>query len=438
MVQGDAGREPGQERAAAKELLGDDIGDHRRKDHGEQRLDRELAQDQLQPEEHAGDRRVERRRDPAARAAGDQDPQPVLRHPHDLAQARCQRGADLHDRPLTPDRPAGTDAQRRSDRFDRADLRPDPATVVGDRNHHLGHTVPAGLTRVTVDQRPVHQPAHDRYHHEKPQPQPRQMRAAHATLLAERDMAGSQPGEEVDQVPEHHRAQPRTRTDQQRQGEQPTAGTPQPGASPGGPRHLQPAGRICGHGRPFRAGRDRLAPRAHGGRLICRAGGPLAVRDLPRCCGKRPQRLGHRPLPPGREPGQDFRDQRPPARGRLVYHLPARGRDRHQHRTAVRPRPVPPDQPLAHQPVTHPARRGRGDAERRCQIHQSLRAPRRQHHQRPVLRDRGLLGGRAQRPGGDRDQSPARRQHPVNRALVHRVHGSTPSRSIVAYNNNSI
>ena len=73
---------PDRNGAAAEELLGDDVGDHRRQHHGEQRLDRELAQDELQPEEHAGDRGVERGRDPAARAAGDQDPQPVLRHAH--------------------------------------------------------------------------------------------------------------------------------------------------------------------------------------------------------------------------------------------------------------------------------------------------------------------------------------------------------------------
>ena len=96
---------------------------------------------------------------PPAGAAGDQDPQPVLRHLDPLAQAGGQRGADLHDRPFPADRPAGPDADRRRDRLDDADLRPDPAAVVGDRDHHLGHPVPAGLPRPLVDQRPVQQPA---------------------------------------------------------------------------------------------------------------------------------------------------------------------------------------------------------------------------------------------------------------------------------------
>lgn len=44
--------------------------------------------------------------------------------------------------------------------------------------------------------------------HEEAQAQPRQVGAAGVALLAELGMPGGQPGEQIDQVPEHHRAQP--------------------------------------------------------------------------------------------------------------------------------------------------------------------------------------------------------------------------------------
>ena len=154
---------------------------------------------------------------PPRRAAGDQDPQPLLGHPDPLAEAGGQRGADLDDRPLPADRPAGADAQRGGQRLDQADLRPDPAAVLGDRDHHLGHAVAAGLAGEPVDQRPVDQAADGRDQDEERQAQPRQVRAGHPALLAELVVPGGQPGEEVDQVPERHRAQARARTQQQRE-----------------------------------------------------------------------------------------------------------------------------------------------------------------------------------------------------------------------------
>jgi hypothetical protein len=74
-----------------------------------QRVDGELPQDDLHAEEDPGDRRVERGRDAAGRAAGDQDPQPALRHLDPLAHAGRQRRAYLHDRALPADRSAGPD-----------------------------------------------------------------------------------------------------------------------------------------------------------------------------------------------------------------------------------------------------------------------------------------------------------------------------------------
>ena len=84
----------------------------------------------------------------------------------------------------------------------------DPAALLGDRDHHLGHAVPAGLPGVAIDQRPLYQAADHRDHHEEPRAKPEKVSTADAALLAELDMAGGQPGEEVDQVPERDRAQP--------------------------------------------------------------------------------------------------------------------------------------------------------------------------------------------------------------------------------------
>ena len=122
-----------------------------------------------------------------------------------------------------------------------------------------------------------------------------------------------------------------------------------------------------------------------------------------------------------RQRREDLLDQRAAPRGGLVHHAPARRRHRHQHGTPVRPRPVPPDQPLADQPVAHPARRRRRHAQRRRQVHDPLRPARGQHHQRPVLRDRRLLRRRAQRPRRHRDQRPARRQHRVHHRRIRRI-----------------
>ena len=49
--------------------------------------------------------------------------------------------------------------------LDDGDLRADPAAVAGDREHHLGHAVAAGLAGEPVDQRPVEQPGDDGRQH---------------------------------------------------------------------------------------------------------------------------------------------------------------------------------------------------------------------------------------------------------------------------------
>ena len=48
----------------------------------------------------------------------------------------------------------------------------DPAAVLGDREHHLRHAVPARLRREARDQRPVDQAADHRREHDEPDPEP--------------------------------------------------------------------------------------------------------------------------------------------------------------------------------------------------------------------------------------------------------------------------
>ena len=115
--------------------------------------------------------------------------------PGPLAQARCQRGADLHDRSLPADRSAGPDAHGRGDRLDGADLRADPAAVIGNGGHYLRDAVAAGLAGPAVDQRPVDQAPASGDDHEERQAQPRQMSARGVALLAEGRVPGRQPGE---------------------------------------------------------------------------------------------------------------------------------------------------------------------------------------------------------------------------------------------------
>ena len=145
--------------------------------------------------------------------------------------------------PSRPTEPPDPMHERRGQGLDHGDLPADPAAVVGDRDHHLGHAVPAGLPRPLVDQRAVQQPADRRDDHEEPQAQPRQVAAAHVPVLAELAVPGRQPGEEVDQVPERHRAQPGAGAHQQRQQEHPAPPGPQPRSRPRG--HWPPWTNDC-------------------------------------------------------------------------------------------------------------------------------------------------------------------------------------------------
>ena len=70
-----------EERVAAERRAADRVRGDRAEHDQPERPGLEVAQDQLEREEHAGDRRVERRRDPAGGAARDEQPQLRLRAP---------------------------------------------------------------------------------------------------------------------------------------------------------------------------------------------------------------------------------------------------------------------------------------------------------------------------------------------------------------------
>ena len=141
----------------------------------------EVAQDQLEGEEDAGDRRVEGGGDPARRAAGDQQPDLCPAEACQLPERRAHRGADLDDRPLAPDRAAGADAERRGERLDDRDPAADPALVAVDGEHHLGDAVTAGLRREAVDQRPVEEAADDRHDEDDEGAEERKVRVGEVT-----------------------------------------------------------------------------------------------------------------------------------------------------------------------------------------------------------------------------------------------------------------
>ena len=99
-----------QERLRAERGAPDCVGSDGAEYDVAERLGVEVAQDQLEREEHSGDRRVERRRYSRGGAARDEQAQTTLRYPGELTEDRPQRRADLHDRAFTADRAARADA----------------------------------------------------------------------------------------------------------------------------------------------------------------------------------------------------------------------------------------------------------------------------------------------------------------------------------------
>ncbi len=182
----------------------------------------EVAQDQLEGEEDAGDRSVEGGADAARRAAGDEQAQVLSGEAAEPAGGRADRRADLDDRALAPDRAAGADAEGRGQGLDDRDPAADAALVAMDGEHHLGHAVPTGLGREAGDQRAVEQaPDHgDDQDHEGAEQ--RQVRVAEVPERAGIFVPAEQLGEADDQVAEGDRAEAGTGAGEEREGNQQT------------------------------------------------------------------------------------------------------------------------------------------------------------------------------------------------------------------------
>ena len=84
------------------------------------------------------------------------------------------------------------------------------------------------LPREPLNQRPVQQPTHDRDHEHEEDPERRQVQARRMALLAELLIAGRDPREREDHLPEHGSAQARAGADEQRHHRQPEPFTTQP------------------------------------------------------------------------------------------------------------------------------------------------------------------------------------------------------------------
>src|SRR5665213_1243391 len=148
----------GTERGATNDVSGD-----RRQHHHPERLGCEVAQDELEREEHRCDRRVECGGDASSRATGDEEAHARGRHPQSLSKRRAERRTDLDDWPLASDRSAGPDTDRRGDRLHDRDLGRDATASRANGVHHLWYAVAARLLREAVDQRSIEEAANGGY-----------------------------------------------------------------------------------------------------------------------------------------------------------------------------------------------------------------------------------------------------------------------------------
>ena len=236
----------GEERGRAEERTADDVARDRREGGRAECVEREFAQDDLESEEQAGDRRVEGRGDASGRTARHDDPHAAFAHPHELAERRGERRADLHDRAFASDRAAGSDADRRRERLDHRDRRPDAPAVLGHGEHHLGNAMAASLARAALDERAVDEaPDHGRHEHE-PEAKPRQVRARRVPLLPELVVPRRDPGQREDERAEARRAQPREAADRERHDHEAQARAPEPGLDGAQRRHRDGRRRVGG------------------------------------------------------------------------------------------------------------------------------------------------------------------------------------------------
>ncbi len=156
--------------------------------HRQKGVDAHFRQHQFDREHDAADRRIESRGDARARAGGHEGDSLPRRHGDDLPERRADGRADLDDRPLAPDRRSAADGERRGERFDQGDDRPDHALLVVDRVHHLGNAVPLGLGGEIADQEGDDDAADDRRQNDERAPSAR--RREDIGVVGEAEAAG--------------------------------------------------------------------------------------------------------------------------------------------------------------------------------------------------------------------------------------------------------
>ena len=165
-----------------------------RERHRQERVHADFGQHQFGREQHAANRRVERRSDALSH-----------RHADQLSKCRAEGRADLDDRTFSTDRGAAANRQRRGQRLRHRHDRPDHAPVIVDRIHDLGHAVALCLGCEGADDEGHADPAYHR--HEDDPRAPGRWRREQVRVVDERDLAKEQQVvHEPDQPAKHHRA----------------------------------------------------------------------------------------------------------------------------------------------------------------------------------------------------------------------------------------
>jgi hypothetical protein len=136
-------------------------GRHSRQRHRNERARAILEEQQLDGEQHGGDRAAEGRRHARGGAGGEQRLPLVGAHVHELTHQRADRAARGDDRPFGTEGSAGADRHGGRERLQDHDARRDAALAIQHPFHHLRDAVAAN-GRGTVashdadDQRPDH------------------------------------------------------------------------------------------------------------------------------------------------------------------------------------------------------------------------------------------------------------------------------------------
>src|SRR5215470_12064573 len=125
-----------------------------------------LEQQQLDGENHSGDRGVEGRRHARRRAASQQDFALRSRRMKYLTYQRSEGAAGLDDRTFRSEWSTSTNGNRSRQRLQDRHARLDPAAVEHDRFHRFRNSVPLDLRRAVLGHQPDDEAANHRDHND--------------------------------------------------------------------------------------------------------------------------------------------------------------------------------------------------------------------------------------------------------------------------------